>query len=263
MDPGSRPPEWIPLHQALGLNDGGVVTLVGAGGKTTLMFALARQLASPDSPVLTTTTTKIQLPTPAQSPHLVEVSHANDFLHVLDRLDPLPAHLTALTPVDDHPEKRTGLSPPDIDTLAATGRFRWIIVEGDGAARKPLKAPAVHEPVIPDCSTHVIVVAGIDGLGNPLDEAHVHRADLFSKLSGLPLGETVTPEALTRIMVHPKGGLKDVPGGARVTIFVNKADSPRRRTVAETVARRLVEGSGGRLTVLMGAALTGRAIRVF
>jgi probable selenium-dependent hydroxylase accessory protein YqeC len=180
----------------------------------------------------------------------------------LDRLDPVPAHLTVLTPVIDHPEKRTGLSPSDIDTLAASGRFRWIIVEGDGAARKPLKAPAAHEPVIPGCCTHVIVVAGMDGLGNPLDEAHVHRADLFSKLSGSPLGEAVTPEALARVVNHPQGGRKGVPGDALLTLFLNKTDQWGRRPVAEAISRYLKNTNGLDLRVVAGSAQEGGAVVV-
>ena len=236
-----------------------MVTLVGAGGKTTLMFALARHLAARGASVLTTTTTKIQLPTQTQSSLLLDTRHAEDLLAQIDRLDPLPNHLTALAPVQDSPQKRTGLSPSDIDALAASGRFRWILVEGDGAARKPLKAPAEHEPVIPASSGHVIVVAGMDGIGSPLDEAHVHRARRFAELGRLALGEAVTSEALARVLIHPRGGLKGVPDGARIRVFLNKTDSRPRRAAAEAVAAQIVKGAGRRLAVVMGAALLERA----
>lgn len=253
--------EWLPLVECLDLRLGGVVTLVGAGGKTTLMFALANQLAADNHTVLTTTTTKIQLPTKSQSPRVFEARHADDLLAQIGRTASPPAHLTALAPVQDHPKKRTGLSPADIDILAASGRFRWILVEGDGAARKPLKAPAAHEPVIPVSCDHVIVVAGLEGLGQPLDEAHVHRADLFADLSGLTPGEEVTPAALAIVLTDPGGGLKGVPQGARVSFFLNKADTVQRQDGGRAVANYLAGMAGRRLAVILGAALTGRAMQ--
>lgn len=255
--------KWPPLVESLGLGCGGVVTLVGAGGKTTLMFALARELSAAGHTVLTTTTTKIQLPTKSQSSFVFEVRHADDLLVQIDRMDPPPTHLTVLAPAQDHPMKRTGLSPAHIDTLAASGRFRWILVEGDGAARKPLKAPAAHEPVIPASCDCVIVVAGLDGVGQPLDEDHVHRADLFANLSGLAPGEVVTPAALATVLAHPCGGLKGVAEGARVFVFLNKADTHPSRNIAETVATQLKKTVGRRATMVMGTALKGRAVRVF
>ena len=54
------------LGQALMLGDGGVISLVGAGGKTSLMFKLAHELSKTGEPVLTTTTTKIFEPGPDQ-----------------------------------------------------------------------------------------------------------------------------------------------------------------------------------------------------
>ena len=47
------------LKRALGMERGEVVSLVGAGGKTTTMFRLADELASDGWKVITTTTTMI------------------------------------------------------------------------------------------------------------------------------------------------------------------------------------------------------------
>ncbi|MGD8335356.1 MAG: hypothetical protein PVF86_00975, partial [Desulfobacterales bacterium] len=55
------------LRYSLGLKDGGVISIVGAGGKTALMYRMARELASRGDRVLTTTTTKIRWPTQRQS----------------------------------------------------------------------------------------------------------------------------------------------------------------------------------------------------
>ena len=61
----------ISLREGLQLSTGGVVCFVGAGGKTSLMFRLARELSAGGDSVLTTTTTKIQMLTPVQSEEVV------------------------------------------------------------------------------------------------------------------------------------------------------------------------------------------------
>ena len=47
------------LKEALDIHPKDVISIVGAGGKTTLMFALARELSNKKGMVITTTTTKI------------------------------------------------------------------------------------------------------------------------------------------------------------------------------------------------------------
>ena len=55
------------LEEILCLEPRGVMSFVGGGGKTSLMFLLARQLVRSGMRVLTTTTTKIFVPTAEQS----------------------------------------------------------------------------------------------------------------------------------------------------------------------------------------------------
>jgi probable selenium-dependent hydroxylase accessory protein YqeC len=55
------------LIDAFGLPEAGVISIVGAGGKTTLMFRLAGELARVGHRVLTTTSTKIFRPNNEQS----------------------------------------------------------------------------------------------------------------------------------------------------------------------------------------------------
>ncbi len=74
-----------------------------------------------------------------------------------------------------------------------------LLIEADGSRQKALKAPNEHEPVIPEFTDAVIVVAGLSGLGKSLNEKHVHRPQLFSTLSGLPLDDSITPDALIRV----------------------------------------------------------------
>ena len=211
------------------------IAFVGAGGKTAAMFAMARAM----SPAIATTTT-----------HLGEPQSASADCHIVWPAGVLCADLglsecagvTLLTGgLDVHAERLTGLSAPQWSALRRWCALhqRALLVEADGSRQRPLKAPAAHEPAIPDPVDAVVVVAGMLGLGLPLDDEHVHRPARFAAISGCALGEPVSPEALAAALAHPDGGLKNVPAGARRAVLLNQADTPELQTLAALVGRRL------------------------
>ncbi len=71
-----------------------------------------------------------------------------------------------------------------------------LLIEADGSRGKPLKAWAEHEPPIPGFVEFVVQVVGLTGLGKSLNHENVHRPEIFSKLSGLSMGELITPNSL-------------------------------------------------------------------
>lgn len=237
----------------------GVLSLTGGGGKTSLMFHLARHLARQGKRVLTTTTTKIFAPTAEQS--------ATVFV------DPDPAgilrqaatcatasHITAAAqPIDGG--KLQGFAPEVIGIFAESGLFDWILVEADGSARRPLKAPADHEPVIPAVTSILVAVAGLEVMGAPLGEELVFRSALAGPLMGLAPGQTITPATLARLFTHPSGAFKGAPVGVRRLIYLNKADNPERIEAAAEFAQILRQQPHPiAQTLLVGQALEGLRI---
>ena len=217
----------LPRHPA--------IAFVGAGGKTTALFSVARALA----PAVVTTTTHLAIPEAAQADR-----------HIVWVADESPAGPEAAG--DSGVVLVTG--PPDIQAGRLSGLDsgqwlnlrRWsaahdrpLLVEADGSRRLPLKAPAAHEPVIPPDVDAVVVVAGMLGCGLPLDDDRVHRAARFSAISGCPLGASVTPDAVAAALVHPDGGLKHIPPGARRAALLNQADTPDRARQAASIASRV------------------------
>ncbi len=143
------------------------------------------------------------------------------------------------------PGKLAGLAPEVICRLAALNEVGAVVVEADGSRERPLKAPAGHEPLVPSCATHMITVAGVAAIGQPLGDATVHRPEIAAVLAGLQLGDILTPEAVAALLVHPDGGLKGCPGGAVPLLFLNLAledlldlGAARRRLAA---ARRIAD----------------------
>lgn len=224
---------------ALGLRHGGVISLVGAGGKTSLMFQLARQFAAAGETVLTTTTTKIFVPDAKTSPFVVVAPRPGDLLAQAARRPSGVRHMTAGSAVLSSLKKLVGYHPQDIDALYASRYFKWMIVEADGAARKPLKVPAAHEPVIPASTDVLIAVVGLDAVGTSLTEKSVFRSGLYARMTGLRPGMQVDADSVATALTHADGIMKGCPPAVRRWIFLNKADTPRRRSTARSVATLL------------------------
>jgi len=226
----------LTLLQALRLSGFPAIALVGAGGKTTAMFELARAMAPA---VVTTTTHLADDQADLAGRHEVWVYDGSGVpLNPEDAVD-----VTLVTgPCDTAAGRLTGLSSRQwtgLRTWCALHR-RPLLVEADGSRQRPLKAPAPHEPAVPADVDTVIVFAGLLGLGLPLDDEHVHRPVAFATLSGAALGEPVSLEALAAVLVHPDGGLKHIPPGARRVALLNQADTHELRAQGSHIARSLL-----------------------
>jgi probable selenium-dependent hydroxylase accessory protein YqeC len=116
----------------------------------------------------------------------------------------------------------------------------YLVIEADGAAGRPVKAPAEHEPVIPSSATMVIAVIGLEAMGRPLDPEIVFRPGLFREISGLDNGEDITPAALARVFQSPNGLFKGAPDSARRIAFLNKLDLLASEEKGRTLARLLL-----------------------
>jgi probable selenium-dependent hydroxylase accessory protein YqeC len=214
----------VSLREALKLKTGGVVSLVGAGGKTSLMFRLARELSMAGEAVLTTTTTKIYEPSRDQSDCVVLSDSVGNILGRAGELLTRHPHITAAMYKMPDEGKLMGFRPENIAELKAAAMFQWIIVEADGAAGRPLKAPAAHEPVTPDCADVQIGIVGLNGVGRPLTERMVFRCERFAELTGLSPGAVISDDAVAEIVVHKNGIFKDTPAGTARIAFFNQAD---------------------------------------
>ncbi len=199
----------LTLPQQLGLADRELVSIVGAGGKSSILFALGRDLHAAGARVILTTTTRVGENQPREpvcwsaEPAVVEAA-----------LGPgLPVFVAA----SRAPGKIVGPSPAAVDLLFEQTGADYVVVEADGAAGMAIKAPADHEPVIPSASTTVVVVASIAAVGRPIS-AVAHRPERVAELIGAHPGDLLTLDGVAAVLLHPAGGLKGVPEGARVVM---------------------------------------------
>ena len=222
------------LKRALDVKSGSTIAFVGAGGKTSALFALAQELESPV--VLTTTTHLGTWQAQGADQHVIVFSPSD-----IDRLTFEHFPITLVTgPADDN-DRLTALDPALLTYLYEYCQKTGItlFIEADGAKQRSLKAPADYEPVIPGWVDSVVVMAGMKGLGQPLTDEWVHRPKIFSELSGLVLGEPVQVEDLIKVLGDRKGGLKGIPADATRLLFLVQADDPLTQAQAGRMARDL------------------------
>jgi len=186
----------------LRLPEHAVVSVVGAGGKTSLIFAWARELASAGKNVVITTTTHMYRPERMEE----------DGIRIV---------------VSDDPERPDKVSAPPaevLDSLRDTADV--VLIEADGSRRMPLKWPADREPVIPDYTDVTVCVAGLSALGRS-------TADVVYNAEGLPdvlKRETADMNLIHAIVSSRDGGQKGVRGDFRV--FMNQVDDDIDRLAA-------------------------------
>lgn len=211
-----------------------VVAIVGGGGKTALLYRLGREAAAAGRHAVLAGTTRFTPGPPALMPPLVTAGDAAlpDALAIA-----LREHRVVVASTGAQPQGRLGaLAPETADAVARLPGLGLLALEADGSKLRPFKAPADHEPVIPDSATHVVAVVGLDALDAPLDEAHVHRPERVRAIAGE--GATVCDAALiARVLASPLGGRKGV-GGRRFCVIVNKADLAPDRALALAEAIR-------------------------
>jgi molybdenum cofactor cytidylyltransferase len=233
------------LIKALRLSPSSTIAFVGAGGKTTALFQVAREVRDANAgnntksgrPVIVTATTHLgvwQIPLAdrhiiAETPSSIEAIEHN-----------LSGVVLATGPIEG--ERTLPVNQHVLSWLHefCGGHSLPLLLEADGARQKPLKAPAEYEPVLPEFVKLVVQVVGLTGLGKPLGDEFVHRPEIFSHLSGIRLGETVTPEALVRVLSSPEGGLKNISETAQRVTLLNQADTPELQSLARKMVKPLL-----------------------
>lgn len=232
------------LIQALNADYPLCTAIVGAGGKTSAMAALAYQVSGPAW--LTTTAHLGTDQTGIADRHFV-VATEKDIQPAL-WLQQKVTLLTGAVTSDD----RLHSPAPDLLELirrAAEREAAHLIFEADGSRSIPLKAPGDHEPPIPMWARQVIVVVGASALGRPLNEHTVFRAGRYAELTGLQEGETITIESVRDMLLHPLGGLKNIPPGALKAVLFNQAEDGVTQGIIQYIVPDLLAGGYDRVIV--------------
>jgi molybdenum cofactor cytidylyltransferase len=229
------------LSDSLRIKGGEVVAFVGAGGKSTAIRRLVKELRS-HIPVIVTTTTKIALDQRDLAKEHLVLDSMEDFQSVVESLQSFESVL--LTGQKDEAEpKWLGIEPDLIEKLIHTVQERgWVLlVEADGARRKSLKVPAHYEPVLPSRCDLVVPVVGLDVIGEGCSSPNIHRPEILMKLLSLDDHDRIDAHHVVEILTSSQGGLKNIPPSSSVRVLLNKADSDRDLDHGYEIARGLIK----------------------
>ncbi len=211
------------LYKALGIdiNTKALITFVGAGGKTSAIFSLGEELIKLGKKVLITTTTAIYYP--QASPILKRVVGLGEVEKISQEM-PLKTMVVAGNKITSE-GKLKGFKGEEIDKIFQSNSFEFILVEGDGAHCKSIKAPEAYEPVIPECTSFLVAVVGMDVIRKSVNEQNIHRIDRFIEITGARRGGIINSSMLIKLISHPRGSFKNCAKGCRRVLILNKADS--------------------------------------
>jgi molybdenum cofactor cytidylyltransferase len=224
------------LAQALRINKPQSVAFVGAGGKTSAMFHLAHQLSTP---VLVTATTHI-------GTWQAKFADRHLRLHADAEIDQIEEKelngVVLLTGSETNRERFSGLNDRQIEQAYHFAHSVQIplLIEADGSRQRPIKAPDIHEPVIPKFVDLVVVVAGLSAIDKNLNEQWVHRPKQYARITGLSIEDRITSDSIVRMLIHQNGGLKAIPKSARIVTLLNQAVTRNLKAVGKRIAIQLL-----------------------
>jgi probable selenium-dependent hydroxylase accessory protein YqeC len=214
----------------------GLVAVVGAGGKTSTMYALADRL---DRAVVTAT-----VRIPIFDHHVTAVVVTDDPVTVLrdaagEGADRFP--LGVVPEREGDGDRYRGYDTAVGEDLAAEGLADAVLVKADGARNREFKAPGENEPQVPAAADTVIPVVSAHVEGEKLTERLVHRPERVVELTDLSPGDPILAEQVAQVLTHPEGGLKGVPDDATVVPVINKIDEAAHEAAGNRIATRLLQ----------------------
>lgn len=226
--------------------ESGTVCAVGAGGKKTTLYALAARAADGVAPK-TVVTASVRIP--FFDSQVASVAVTEEPVSVLEhRVERKSNSSTTdggwplgLVPGRADGERYGGYDCETIDDIEDSGLADLVLVKADGARMRDFKAPADHEPQIPQRTDTVIPIASAHVVGEPLSTDLVHRPELVAEITGLEPGDEIRPTDVAAVLASERGGMKDVHVGATVVPLLNKIDDREQRAVGTEIATELLE----------------------
>ncbi|MDF2505371.1 selenium cofactor biosynthesis protein YqeC [Clostridium sp.] len=231
------------LKDLLNINKGDVVSIVGAGGKTTLMFSLAEELRLEDK-VLVTTTTKIYVPERKQYDYIAESK--GEFNHY-NKLNKKGIYIYGKAVNDE--KKLIGL---DFELLnKQLPYFDYVLIESDGSKKKPIKGWKDNEPVISSKTSKTIGVLSIENLLMEINEENVHNLEQFMNITGSSKYDIINMDHIMALIFSFKGLFKDAVG--EKILFINKVDTDKDVVLAQELVDNVRENNDGYIdSIILG-----------
>ena len=199
-----------------------IISLVGGGGKSTLLEYLAACFAARSMRAAIMTSTRMACPE-----------------HVSGSIEECRARWAQgkYAACGERTENGKFRAPDDLLLRALTEEADALIIEADGAHMLACKAPAEHEPVILSESDIVIGVMGSEVLGRRVGEV-CFRPERVCDVLGCDEDHHLTAGDLATLLLSERGARKGV-GDRKYYIVINKCDNEQRIQNGIEIARIL------------------------
>ena len=213
------------------INNKDIITIIGAGGKTSLMFS-ASSLLRNDYKVLVTTTTHIYIPDNNLYDKIIMLTHfENENYNNILQNNKNGVYVIGSHIVNN--SKIKGLTFDMLDKI--TPYFDVVIIEGDGSKEKSLKGWNDSEPVIYPKTTKTIGIVDISSIGIDINEENIHRVDKFLEIINDYSNNKVNIEHLEKLILNEKGLFKFSKG--EKILFINKVEDINKRKNALNIIK--------------------------
>jgi probable selenium-dependent hydroxylase accessory protein YqeC len=212
-----------------------LIAITGAGGKTTTMYTLASELAQRGKRVITTTTTQIFYPEPGETDTLIVASETPDLFKTIDEAWQQYHRITVAGSVL-RTDKLAGIQPEQPYELLLKSGADAVIVEADGARHRTIKAPAEHEPVIPLHTNVALLMMSAEAINQPLSDRIAHRPERVATVTGINVGDLLSPAVIARLITSEQGAMKNIPETAAVYLLITHASTIQKETMRELVS---------------------------
>ena len=162
-----------------------IIAVVGSGGKTTLIKKLAEQYRQEGKTVFVTTSTHMFIEE--------DTLLTDDADTILRRLAQTGYAMAGIA----EGEKIKALSPATFEAVCSFADV--VLVEADGSKGLPLKYPNASEPVIPENADEVMVVCGLNAIGQKAKDV-CHRLELVKACLGIEDETIITPAHIQKLV---------------------------------------------------------------
>ncbi|SCI13321.1 MULTISPECIES: selenium cofactor biosynthesis protein YqeC [unclassified Romboutsia] len=217
-----------------------IITVVGAGGKTSFIKLLAQKHRK-SLRVLSTTTTKIYLPQKESYDKLIMKKSDDEFKFLKD------FGVTLAGRYINEENKVVGLNFKEIEEIEVN--FDLILIEGDGSKKKKLKGWRDNEPVIYPKSNKVIGIVDITSYDMDINMENIHNLSRFIEISKCK-EEKVNLIHLKNMILNENGLFKNSVG--EKILFINKVENERYKCLTKELIK-LIKKENKYIKILYGS----------
>lgn len=203
------------LIELFDIHRGNVISIVGTGGKTTLLYQLGKALKNKYN-VLLSTSTKIVKP----SAENYDFLYTNLEDYIKDSTNK-KSGLTVLSKgINCDNNKLLGIDDDDLEMVIKD--YDVVLLEADGSRNLPLKGWKDHEPPILSRTNKTIGIFPINMLGEKIVQEKIYGFEEFQ--SFLCNSDFVNNEVVGRICSNLNGIFKNSRGD--LYFFINQVSTP-------------------------------------